>query len=211
MKRVLNMNYFSRFELMHVPKLTMIQTEGETNKGIYILKKGIVKEYRNAEHGHFVMRIGFEGDIIGYESMLYGNKNLNSCLVIENSELYFIPRNVFLDATKKNKELQLQMMNYLSTKADDLEARMFKIKKNSVIVNFAELLNELCQRHYSKLIPDIITTSDIADLIGTTKNYIYKVIQKLEDTDIVTFKDRKLRVINRELLKKLIRNGNSQR
>jgi CRP-like cAMP-binding protein len=56
------------------------------------------------------------------------------------------------------------------------------------------------------IVPDVLSTQDVADLIGTTPNYVYKIIQKFEDKLLISFKNRKLNVINRELLRKILFN-----
>ncbi|MBK7816133.1 MAG: winged helix-turn-helix domain-containing protein [Sphingobacteriaceae bacterium] len=44
-------------------------------------------------------------------------------------------------------------------------------------------------------------------MIGTSTNYVYKTIQKMEDKSIISFKERRLKIINRELLRKLATEG----
>lgn len=201
-------NLFKNQKIIKVSKNTVISDKREYAKGVFLIKKGGIKIFNNSGKNDFILWIGFEGDLIGVDAAFSKEKTHNSYISIQNTELYFLPNQEFIDALSKNKELLADVMHYLSKKSDELETRILNINRKSVTANFAELILSLNHKNLPNLIPFVITTADIANLIGTTKNYVYKTIQRLEDKSIISFKDRKLQIINKELLRKLVQSEN---
>jgi CRP-like cAMP-binding protein len=199
---------FKNQKLIKVSKNTVISDKKEYANGIFLIKKGAVKIFNNSGTNNFILWIGFEGDLIGVDAAFSKEKSPNSYVSIQNTELYFMSYEDFLAALGKNQNILVDVMRYLSEKSDELEARILNINRKSVSANFAELLLSLNHKNIPNLIPNIISTADIANLIGTTKNYVYKTIQRMEDKGIISFKDRKLQIINKELLKKLVNSDN---
>lgn len=201
-------NLFKNQKVIKVAKNTVISDKREYAKGVFLIKKGGVKIFNNSGKSDFILWVGFEGDLIGVDAAFSKEKTNNSYVSIQNTELYFLSNQEFIDALSKNKELLTDVMHYLSKKSDELETRILNINRKSVTANFAELILSLNHKNLPNLIPFVITTADIANLIGTTKNYVYKTIQRLEDKSIISFKDRKLQIINKELLRKLVQSEN---
>lgn len=199
---------FKNQKLIKLQKNTNISEKRELANGIFFIKKGAVKIFNTARNNQFILWIGFDGDLIGVDAAFSKEKGNHIYQTIQNTELYFMPYNEFLDAISKNQNLLVEVMSYLSQKSDELEARILNINRKSVTANFAELLLSMNVKNIPNLIPFVITTNDIANLIGTTKNYVYKTIQRLEDKGIISFKDRKLQIINKELLKQLVNSEN---
>jgi len=201
-------NYFKSQKLVKVAKNTVLSDKREFAKGVFMIKKGAVKIFNNTGKNDFILWIGLDGDLIGVDAAFSKEKSNNSYLCIQNSELYFVPFQEFIDELNKNKNLLAEIMHYLSGKSDELEKRILNINRKSVTANFAELLLSFNHKNVPNLIPFVITTGDVANLIGTTKNYIYKTIQRMEDKGIISFKDRKLQIINKELLRQLVQTEN---
>lgn len=172
--------------------------------GVFYIKKGIVKAYKKCKENYFMSWIGFEGDLLGVDSVFSGDYSSNHYETTEEVVLYFIPKDVFLKLFLSNQTFMSEIMHYISEKSDVIEARIANINANNVNLNFIKLLHGFSDRHITKVVPDIVSTNDIANMIGTTKNYVYKMIQKLEDQLIVSFKNRRLQIINKELLHKAL-------
>jgi len=175
----------------------------ESATGVFMVKRGIVKIFNHTGADSFLLGFGMEGDLIGVDSLFTSITFQKNYQPVRGTQLYYLPGNVFINRISKNKSLVLAILRYLSEKSDELEARTCKLHHKSVEANFAELLVSLSGINLPEFIPQVITTTDIANVIGTTKNYVYKTIKKMEDQRIISFKDRKLKVINKTMLRKL--------
>ncbi|MBK9282987.1 MAG: Crp/Fnr family transcriptional regulator [Sphingobacteriaceae bacterium] len=199
-------NILKLFENHPVNKIdenNLLTCTHDSKDNVYLIKKGAIKIFKHAGSIDFIFAIGFEGEIIGLEQVILEEVSDKSYVALKNSEIVCIPVSELKNEILKNEELLPDILHYVSDFSDQLEHRIVNLNQKSVINNFATLLYSLSKLKVNEIVPHIISTKDIASLIGTTTNYVYKTIQKLEDKSIITFKDRKLRIINKELLKKL--------
>lgn len=195
---------FEKGEVINYKRPTLLNETNDFRKGIYLINKGAVKVFNTKGESNFFLNIAMEGDIIGLEFVYSGNSS-KLFQTIKNTELVFCSFAELDKSLKNNPELHFEILQYLSHKSDQLETRIFNMQHKSVTENFAELLLQLNKPNLPNIVPYVISTSDIANIIGTTKNYVYKTIQKLENNSAISFKDRKLKVVNKALLKKLSR------
>lgn len=191
-------------EKITLKKNEVVITEAEENKGVYLTASGLIKVFRCQKNGMFILGLAGKGDFIGLDSALFGTQNKTTCIVAQDATLYFIPRAALQEALQSNPSLFIKLMGYLSEKVNQLESRICNVTHKKVLNHFAELIYNLSSASYKTIIvPNILSINEIADLIGTTKFYVYKLIQKLEDKNAISFSDRKLKVTNKEALRLL--------
>ena len=191
-----------KFPAIKLKEKTSFSATQEGKQGVYYIKKGIIRVYKKCKEDYFMSWIGFEGDLLGLDAVFGGGHHLYHYEVAEEAYLHFISKEEFSKLILTKQLLMAEMMHYMSEKSDRIETQIANIHAQHVNVNFIKLLHEFSNRRIHKIIPDIVSTNDVANMIGTTKNYVYKMIQKLEDQLIVSFRNRQLIVINKELLKK---------
>ncbi|MBK6522183.1 MAG: Crp/Fnr family transcriptional regulator [Sphingobacteriaceae bacterium] len=197
------------FEHKAVVKITEDRKlcDDELNRGIFYIKKGAIKIFKKVDKKDYILWIGLEGDVIGLDQVLLDELDDKTYLALKHSEIIFVPLQEIKSEIDVNKKLFSDLLHSMSDFSDQLEQRIVNINQKSVITNFAALLFNLSKLKVNEIVPKIITTKDIANLIGTSTNYVYKTIQKMEDKSIISFKERRLKIINRELLRKLATEG----
>lgn len=200
-------NLFNHRPVIKINEHTQLSPSSEFADGIYYIRKGAVKIFKTTGSEDFILWIGFEGDVIGLDQVFNEDKCDKTYLALKDSELIFVPIKDVRTEIEHNKVLLSDILHYISDFSNQLEERILNLNQRSVISNFAALLLNLSKLKVADIVPSIITTNDIANLIGTTTNYVYKTIQKLENKSIISFKERKLRIINKELLRKLATEG----
>ena len=191
-----------KFPIIKLKGKTSFSLTQQGKQGVYYIKKGIVRVYKKCKEDYFMSWIGFEGDLLGLDSVFSGDYHLYHYEVAEDCEVHFISKEEFSKLLLSKQMLMADVMHYMSEKSDMIEAQIANIHSQNVNSNFIKLLYDFSNRRIHKIIPDVVSTNDIANMIGTTKNYVYKMIQKLENQLIVSFRNRQLIIINKELLKK---------
>ena len=194
---------FENSEVIQIKETMELSDFSGFNSGVYYIRKGAVKTFKRCGKESFILNIHFAGEIIGLESAFSVSDSDKYHVALKNTELGFVPVDELTMSASRNKKLFSEVLHYISEKSDKLELRILNITSKSVTNNLAELLLLLSKLNISNIIPGVMTTSDIANLVGTTTSYVYKTIQKLENKSIVSFKERKLRIVNMELLKRL--------
>jgi CRP-like cAMP-binding protein len=180
--------------------------EYDSQQFVFLIVCGTIKTYKEQQGRKFIVNICSEGDVLGL-GVLFSKDNIYySYQAIAPTELIEIPVETFDNLLRSNAEFMIGMLKYMSEKNDELELRISNINGKKAWLNFIRLLHKLDEMKLKNIVPDILSTQDVADLIGTTPNYVYKIIQKFEDKLLISFKSRKLNVINRELLRKVLLN-----
>jgi CRP-like cAMP-binding protein len=195
----------SKSERISLKKNATILAEGKHNDGFYIILNGLVKVYRRQGDQLFIIGLAERFDFIGLDSAIYETTNNTTCISAQDCTLLFIPREVVRTILTHSPALCVKLMGHLSHRVNELETRIYDLNHKKVLNHLAELIYNLSPNsNKTVIVPNILTITEMAHLIGTTKYYVYKLIQKLEDKKAVTFSDRKLRITNKELLRLLI-------
>jgi len=162
--------------------------------------------FKQNSNQNFIIWIEPEGGIIGIDQ-LFNEGTDKLFYAIKGSEIKALPVKQAKLLLKTNPELTLDTLQCISEMTDRMELNIMNITQRSIICNFANLLLKMSSLNITEIVPSIITTKDVANMVGTTTNYVYKTIQKLENNSIISFKDRKLRITNKELLRQLATEG----
>lgn len=203
-KRIIQL--FDNCEVMKFHKNTLLNTPGSGAESLYYIKKGAIKVFKQNSSENFIIWIEPEGGIIGIDQ-LFNEGTDKLFYAVKGSEIKALPVKDAKALLKTNPELTLDTLQCISEMADRMELNIMNITQKSIICNFANLLLKLSSLKTTEIVPSVITTKDVANMVGTTTNYVYKTIQKLENNSIISFKDRKLRITNKELLKQLASEG----
>ncbi len=181
----------------------IIKQSNEYN-GVYFINKGIAKIIKgeNANHSS-IIRYVVPGELIGVSSFIFKNNFTFSAVALEKTETFFMPANNFQQMVNSNSESALELMKILCYNIYLIENRtnglFYKTTKQRVI----ELLISLCQVNGRGQNTQVLSYSldDIASLSGTTRNYLYKVINELSKSEILTLTKRTIRINNLQRLK----------
>jgi len=197
-----------RSEKISVKKDEVLIAERSENEGVYIILNGLIKIFRSQGEGLFILGLASRGEFLGLDSAIFEVSNKTTCIAAQDSTLYFISRFDLQRILTAYPKLSIKLMGHLSEKVNQLESRIYNVNHKKVLNHLAELIYNLSATSYKTVIvPNLISINEIANLIGTTKYYVYKLIQKLEDKNAITFADRKLKITNKEILR-LITNKN---
>jgi CRP-like cAMP-binding protein len=198
-------NLFGEYKKKTVTKNEVIR-EFDSQHFIFLVIKGTIKTYKEQNEGRFIVNISNTGDLMGLSSMFFSDSANYLYQAITATEVVEIPVENFSTLLRTDPKFMIDILKYMSEKNDELELRISNINGKKAWLNFVRLLHRLDEMKLKNIVPDILSTQDVADLIGTTPNYVYKIIQKFEDKLLISFKNRKLNVINRELLRKILFN-----
>ena len=89
----------------HYKKKEALFYEGEFPNFLYFINKGKIKTYKMNEDGkELITGLYKEGDFVGYIALLENMEYPESAVVLEESEVYLIPRKDFLQVHQDNKE-----------------------------------------------------------------------------------------------------------
>ena len=176
--------------------------EGNGANYLYFIKKGLVKTFKSTESGkELITGIGQEGDFIGPLSLLNPKGTyLESALILEDSEIYRIPKSDFIHLLQENKEVSKKFMNLISEDLIDAQEQLVNLAYSPVRQRLALMLIKL-QR--AGLIQDAthegidIAREDLAGMVGTATETIIRALSDLKEKGVIQIgKARRILIAN---------------
>lgn len=174
---------------------------------IFYIKSGqvkIVKE-KDTHNEEFVINIAKPGDIIGLDH-LFANKKEHtySAKAISNGEAIRLSCADLIHLSDSNLKIRNELLNILCNHISFVEKRMLLLGRKKIKDRFIDLLFELYAGKIKQDCFEKITIEysidDLAHYMGTTRQYLYKVITELIKRKLLAYERKKLILINQNKL-----------
>jgi len=183
--------------------------EGSLNSNIIYLKSGLVKEYIKTEDSkEKILQIVKKFSYLGLHSLFGDRVNHYSYAALEDIKVCYIDNTIFNRLIRENGEFAYQIL--ISVSRDSL-TNFHRFMSQSQKKTFGKVADAVL--YFSSVIyesPEFelpFTRQELADLIGISRESATRVLLKLKEDNILTVSDRKITIINMELLKQISRNG----
>ncbi len=177
--------------------------DGEESLGVYCIKKGSVKLFqRMNKNSEFVLMISGRKEIIGLNSFLNKEVFRFSAVALNEVEACFIPSVLLKNFMDNDQHIHEVIVKQICKNLDSIDKRIVSLSKRNIRERCAELLVYMVNKNESdnKL---NFSMSDLASLVGTRKNYLYKIISEFTKKRILTFQNQKIVVTNFDALSQI--------
>lgn len=183
--------------------------KGDEGTTFYVVRTGSIKIVLPSRMGDEVAPAIFsEGDFFGEMALLDGMTRSADAVALEETEVLALNRRDFLAFLRNNEDAIQAVFSYLSMrlrKTDDLleDAHFLNIS-----TRFARRLFDLTkkygrQREDGSVEIDLtLNQSDLASMVGATRESINKELRVLRERGVVTMKGNKISVLNMERLER---------
>ena len=187
--------------------------KGDLVTGVFCIQKGNVKIFKKGvQNREFIMWVAGKGDTVGLNSFINDENYSFSAAAINETTCCFIPAPE-LKALLNNEPIAfIRLMRNLCQKINFVEQRITSISKKSIREQCAELLISIATQHNlenDKKLTINFSVMDLASLVGTTKNYLYKILEDFNNKEILSVRNRKLFIHNMKALS-LIASGHEK-
>jgi CRP-like cAMP-binding protein/CheY-like chemotaxis protein len=185
----------------------MVFSEGNYPSALYLVNKGKVKTFKTNEAGkELITGIHKEGDFIGYVSLLEDSQYNESAEVLEDAEIYIIPKQDFFTLIYNNKEISGKFVKMLSNNLAEREDRLIRLAYNSVRKRVSEALVMLHDRYKKDgqekvVVP--ISREDLAGIVGTATESVIRTLGDFKEEKLIEVQKGDIHIINLEKLKRL--------
>jgi CRP-like cAMP-binding protein len=194
-EEVLDQTFASRV-LVNFNKGEYILKEGDTFKGVYFIQEGVAKILKKGnKNKEFILWFARPGDIIGMNAFLNHEDYSFSVMAFEDIQACFIPEVDFKNLIDREPAIGIKLMKDMCEKIDFIEDRITSIAQKKIREQFAEILISLASKN-NKIKQGSVSINysikDLANIIGTTKNYLYKILSDFDSKRLVSMKNHKL-------------------
>lgn len=190
----------------------MIFHEGSYAFGLFCINSGKIKISRNGDDGReAILRLAKPGDIIGYKALLINEKYSASAVALDDCNVCFIPKELFLKILKSDSSLSIELMRMLSTELGKVETKLTHLAQKPVRERLAETLLFIKETYGleddEQTINAALTREEIANIVGTATESAIRLLSEFKKDNIIELEGKKIKIINME---KLIRTANLQ-
>ena len=180
------------------PKGEVLFFEGEAGDSLYIVTSGTVKVYRVAEDGREkTLALLGAGEFFGEMALLDEGPRSAIAETLEPTTLYQLHRSDFLGTLTENPSIALQIIRVLSLRIRQTNAHVMDIVFRDVRGRVASTLGELCSRHGVSTEAGVrielkLTHQELANLVGTARETVSRILAELQDAHCLTVDGRYL-------------------
>lgn len=191
-----------------IPKGDRLFSEGDPINGICFIKKGFLKIELNGKQGRpLILRIAGRGDILGHRATVRHALHSYSATAVSEVHYCFIPFARFEEIAQGSPQLQQQIVHLFLDELELAEKKAVNLAHKSVREKVAEALLLLATtfQYDEKKQPFKISLcrQDIADLAGTTKEQVSKILKDFEKENFIKCSAKKFNYINLDSLRSI--------
>ena len=191
------------------PKNSMIILEEEMGDVVFIVMSGTVKITRvNDEGKEVILAMLGSGEVFGEMAILDGESRSANALSQENCEVVTINREDFLNLLKTNNKVSLNLMTEFAIrlrKSDQqIEALSLDDAEHRIGVSILNLAEELgVIRQGVVTVDNLPYQQDIANMTGTSRETVSRVMKIFEDRGLITKTGHKLSIPDYAFFKRI--------
>jgi CRP/FNR family transcriptional regulator, polysaccharide utilization system transcription regulator len=180
--------------------------EGHTPQGVYCIKEGKVKIAREGFEGkEQIIRFAKDGDVVGYRSLLSGERYASSAVALEETSVCFIPRSQLLQMVTSQPCLSLNFIKQACTELGDAGRLITNLAQKSVRERMAEILlmlRETFGETAEGAIDVKLSREELANLVGTATESAIRVLSDFQQEGLLELKGKAIHLKDRPKLLK---------
>lgn len=191
--------------------------KGDEIKGVYFIKNGFIKIESIGRGGRpLILRIVGKGAILGSRINMNEKHKQHtfSAVAGSNVDYCYVPNIVFKNIVAKSDNLKQEIINQSIDELHYAEMKAVNLAIKNVRENLAEALLMLAEVYKyeggGQSFKINFQRQDIADLIGTTKEQVSKIIKDFENEGLIKCTAKKFHFLNIEGLLALTNNTSQE-
>lgn len=190
-------------------KNDVILMEDEVGTALFVIVTGKVKVARSSNDGReVILTILSDSDFFGEMAILDGQTRSATVTAIEDSELFLIQRNDFLNLLREHPEIAISLLQELTKRirtADvKIKALSLKDAEGKVATVILQLADDLGKIKQGKVeIEKLPLQQDLANMAGTSRETISRTLHSFAKKGLIELDGVKLIIPDYEKFKEL--------
>jgi CRP-like cAMP-binding protein len=188
-------------------KNDVILMEEDAGTALFVIVKGKVKVSRNSSDGReVILTILAESDFFGEMAILDGLTRSATVTAIDESELFLIQRNDFLNLLYEHPEVSVALLQELTRRLRNADMKIKALslkdaegKVATVILQLADDIGKIKQGIVE--IEKLPLQQDLANMAGTSRETISRTLHSFAKKGFVEMEGTKLRILDYEKFK----------
>ncbi|KAA2244946.1 Crp/Fnr family transcriptional regulator [Chitinophaga agrisoli] len=190
----------------------VIFQEGAHSFGLYCINSGKIKLTHSGDDGREqIIRLVKPGDIMGYKALLSGERYTATAVALDDVQVCFIPKDLFLNILQKDPALSFEMMRILSSELRKAELKITHLAQKPVRERLAETLLFIHETYGvesdGQTLNVRLSREEIANLVGTATESAIRLLSEFKKDGMIELEGKKIRLLN---MNNIIKTANLQ-
>lgn len=189
-------------------KGTILFFEGDPGEDFYLVKNGVVKIYRLDDTKEIILALFRDGDFFGEMSLIQkGLTRSATAETLEACSIYTLSRSEFFQFLESSPRLCLKLLEITADRLRKANEQIFDLTFLGVrsrifktIIRLSEEYGEPSQQ--GSFINMKLTHQELANLVGTVRESVTKVLQELQEENIILIQKKKIILKNMDALQR---------
>lgn len=184
-----------------------IVMEGTPARCIFFVESGKIKIFKTDKRGReVILRFARSGDILGFNCCEENYEYQVSAMALTNAVACSLEISVFHELTKKYPGLNYELLRFYKKELIFMEEKALRLATMTVPEKVADALMYMYESYGSdpgsSSISLVMSRQDIANLAGTTKEQVSKVISDLKNRKIIEPQGKYIDILDFDWLSK---------
>lgn len=182
--------------------------EGDIGEELFVIKSGIVKIYRIDNTKQITLALFRSGDFFGEMSIMQkeGTRSANA-ETLEPSVMYTLKRSTFYDYLGRSTLLCMRLLEVTMNRLRRANEQIHDLTFLDVRTRILKAIHHLSMEHGERQQDAVqimvkLTHQEIANMVGTVRESVTKVLQELQDDRIISIQNKLIRIEDMDALKR---------
>jgi CRP/FNR family transcriptional regulator, cyclic AMP receptor protein len=191
----------------HYNKKQIIFVEGDRKTVIYFIQDGLVKTYKTDENGHeHIVSLLQTGDMFPHTGFFNSSPYPATAETITDTHLIAIPVNVFEELMISTPTIAVKVMRVMSEKILELQKQLQELTGHDAQNRGLSFLLKLAEKYGENINGSVhinipMTHQEFASAIGTTRETVNRLLNRLRKEGLVEMERNKLIIHDYDSLK----------
>ena len=179
-------------------------SQGEPARGLYVVLRGRVKVFKTSPKGREqTLMIMGPGEPVGEVAVLSGEAYPASAEGLEDGEVFYIPRQAFLDLVTKEPEVAMRLLAALSARLRSFASLIEDLSLREVAERLAAYLLVLAGEGAGEQTVELeVSKTELSAAVGTVPETLSRAFKQLARAGVVETHGRRVRIKDRALLER---------
>jgi CRP-like cAMP-binding protein len=187
----------------------LVYAENTRVKGCFLLYSGVVKIFQTGSGGkEQIIRLGKEGDIFGFRSIIREETTCTSVTTLTNCILCRVPGQALLQAIARDPAFARAMIQIACKELGEANRYIKDVAQKHVKTRLAEILLRLAGDfglEEDGTLAINLKREDLGNFVGTATETLIRLLSELKVERVIETRGRRVRILNVEKLRDLSR------
>ena len=184
------------------PKDRVVIMAEEEGDSLFVIQQGQVKVSIVSEDGReVILSILGEGNFFGEMSLLDGHPRSANVTTTQETELLMVRRADFLHFIQRSPQTAIKLLSVLASRLRKTDRKIEGLALSDVTGRITQTLLQLAEEQGTPdgvLIKDRPTHQDLANMSGTTRETVSRILKRLENQGYIVPKGKDLLIVGTE-------------